>query len=162
MYVISSSGYVRNTKTGRILKPGKTGGGYFAVNLFNRGVREGSVKIHRLVAEYYLQKVEGKKCVNHKDGNKENNNVENLEWCTYSENTKHAYDTGLLKPCHKLRGVPKYHLRGSLSQNAKINENDVLKIRSSNLQRSELAKQYNLSWTSINAIIKRKSWAHIK
>lgn len=57
----------------------------------------GNMMIHRMVAETFLPNPNNYPCVNHKDGNKHNNNVENLEWCSYSQNTKHAIDTGLLK-----------------------------------------------------------------
>lgn len=51
--------------------------------------------IHRLLAEQYLLNIDNKPCVNHKDGNKLNNSLDNLEWVTYSENTRHAFATGL-------------------------------------------------------------------
>lgn len=56
-----------------------------------------SVRIHRLVAELFIDNPECKKSVNHKDGNPKNNHVDNLEWCTQSHNIQHAYDTGLKK-----------------------------------------------------------------
>ena len=67
---------------------------YLTVNLYDHGKRK-TVDVHRLVAMAFIENVENKKCVNHIDGNKTNNYVKNLEWCTYSENLIHAYKTGL-------------------------------------------------------------------
>lgn len=67
---------------------------YPLVNLSSNGVFM-TKTIHRLVAEAFIQKEEGKEYVNHIDGDKSNNRVENLEWCTASENTKHAIESGL-------------------------------------------------------------------
>lgn len=55
-------------------------------------------RVHRLVAQAFLPNPEGLKEVNHKDGNKDNNRADNLEWCTRSHNVKHSFDTGLKKP----------------------------------------------------------------
>lgn len=67
--------------------------GYVKVRINNK-----DYFVHRLVAIAYLNNSQKKDTVNHIDGNKKNNHVSNLEWCTYSENSKHAYDTGLHKP----------------------------------------------------------------
>lgn len=85
----------------RILKPGKAGRDrcqYLAVMLHVGHGKMVNKKIHRLVAETFLPRVDGKPCINHKDGNKENNCVDNLEWCTCLENTEHAWRTGLCQP----------------------------------------------------------------
>ena len=68
--------------------------GYLSVELWCNYKRKVK-KIHRLVAETFIKNPFFKKEINHKDGNKKNNCVENLEWCTRSENMSHAYRTGL-------------------------------------------------------------------
>ena len=62
-------------------------------------------RVHRLVAEAFIPNTENKPCINHKDGNKQNNNADNLEWCTHSENTIHSFKNGLQKKVHNQYGV---------------------------------------------------------
>lgn len=69
--------------------------GYNMLMLVNNKREKKLVKTHRLIALTFIPNLKGKPCVNHKNGIKADNKVENLEWCTYSENIKHAYDTGL-------------------------------------------------------------------
>jgi hypothetical protein len=81
------------TRKPRIMTQGVTTKGYFAVTLTLNGV-ERRIEVHRLVAEAFLGKPDGMQ-VNHKDGIKKNNKVENLEWVTPSENSLHAFRMGL-------------------------------------------------------------------
>ena len=93
-YLISKEGNVYSAKSKKILKPTKNEKGYLSIELRKDGKRK-RVKIHRLVAEIFIPNTYGRKEINHIDGNKENNCVENLEWSTRSENLKHAYANGL-------------------------------------------------------------------
>lgn len=93
-YEVSDEGEVRNHKTGRLIKPSLSRGGYKKVNLRSDGIAT-SKKVHRLVAETFIPNIENKSTVNHIDGDKSNNVVGNLEWNTHSENNKHAFDSGL-------------------------------------------------------------------
>ena len=100
IYQVSSHGRVKSlnyNKTGLegILNPNNNGKGYLQVYL-TKNKKSKKVLIHRLVAQAFLYKPIDKNYVNHKDGNKSNNNVNNLEWCTRSENQQHAFDTGLI------------------------------------------------------------------
>jgi hypothetical protein len=77
-----------------ILNPSKTSKGYLRVNLSKRSARK-TMLVHVLVAKAFIPILEGKSQVNHKDGVKTNNVVDNLEWVNNSENIQHSYDTGL-------------------------------------------------------------------
>lgn len=95
-YSITDSGRVINNKTGREISGWKHRQGYIRVALSNvDGIME--VFKHRLVAYHFCDNFCELKVVNHKDGNKENNEYSNLEWVTSSENNFHAYDSGLKK-----------------------------------------------------------------
>jgi hypothetical protein len=102
-YEVSSIGNVRNMKTGKVLKGGITPKGYKRVQLYDK-----KVFIHRLVAEAFIPNPENKPQVNHKDGDKSNNFVDNLEWCTNTENMKHAKENNL----NRSRSVVQYTLTG--------------------------------------------------
>ena len=93
-YHIYEDGTIYSTITNRKLKPDKPHG-YWQYALYVDGVPM-RIKAHRLVALLFLGKPpEGKPCINHKDGNKNNNHYTNLEWCNHYENNKHARKTGL-------------------------------------------------------------------
>ena len=101
LYEISNFGRVKSMpklrmKKEKIMKPSNRGG-YLRISLSKDGISK-SFYIHRLVAESFIPNLDGKKEVNHIDGNKKNNNASNLEWSTRSENMKHAFKTGLSKP----------------------------------------------------------------
>lgn len=93
-YKISNVGYiVRNCKL-RKLHINKDG--YYTIDLWNKG-KSKLLRVNRLVAQAFIPNPLNLPVVNHKDGNKLNNNVNNLEWCTIQQNTKHAFDNGLMK-----------------------------------------------------------------
>ena len=113
----------------KILKTSKTSVGYLTVSLCKNGKKK-SFRVNRLVAIAFIDNPDNKPQVNHKDGNKENNTVDNLEWCTCSENQIHAFKTGLNKVSEKhmrlcselgkkygkqrMKAVNQYDLQGKL------------------------------------------------
>lgn len=90
-YIVSNDGKVRSLITGTTLRGGLTTDGYLTVVLRKGGAGR-STYIHRLVADAFLPNPEAKPTVNHLDGVRNHNDVRNLEWATYGENHKHAYD----------------------------------------------------------------------
>lgn len=101
LYQITSDGKVYSLYSNKYLKTHIDGCGYERVKLYknHKGIQ---YDIHRLVAKVFIDNPENKEQVNHIDGNKFNNNVENLEWVTRLENIHHAYDTGLKKSARKI------------------------------------------------------------
>ena len=96
-YQISNIGRVRNKTTKKILKKRIGTSGYYKVNLYsNKQVK--TIEVHRLVAETFIENPKNKNEVNHIDGNKLNNNINNLEWVTHKENIEHAWKTKLFEP----------------------------------------------------------------
>lgn len=95
-YQVSDTGQVRNMKTGNILKGTKDKDGYIKIHITKP--EDKILFLHRMVAETYVvnDNPEIKNRVNHKDGNKENNSIGNLEWCTDLENNHHAWENGLV------------------------------------------------------------------
>ena len=93
-YEVSNFGRVRNVATKQILKPQIDAKGYERVRLSYHNKRA-SAKVHRLVAVAFISNPDQKPQVNHIDGNKKNNAVDNLEWSTNSENQIHAFKYGL-------------------------------------------------------------------
>ena len=100
LYKVSNTGKIfsieRHGTKNRILSSVDNGKGYLRVKL-SKNDKPKSYMLHRIIAEAFIPNLENKKCVNHINGNKKDNRIENLEWCTHSENVNHAIRTGLKK-----------------------------------------------------------------
>lgn len=154
-YEISSLGRVRSISSsrGKILKQGINKGGYLHVGLFHKGFAS-TQKIHRLVAIAFLPNSNFYIAVNHVDGDKKNNCVSNLEWCTNSENTIHAFKIGLMKG-----------LKGSNNPMSKLTEVEVREIRllysTNKFTLLELGSRYNVKYNTISRIINYKVYKDV-
>lgn len=140
-YEITRDGQVINKHTGRILKPQPNGKGYLRVSISKK-----LCFVHRLVAEKYIPNPNNLPQVNHKDGNKLNNNVDNLEWVDNQENRDHAVLTGL-------------HLSGEAIKTAKLNWEKVEYIRSHlEIPNKDFAEKYGVSARTIADVKNYKTW----
>lgn len=111
-YSVSNFGRVKNDKTNYILKGSKSKNGYLQVSIPIGNKKQINRYIHRLVCEYFIENPYNKRCVNHKDYNKENNNVNNLEWVTDSENQ--AYNHKFRKQKTSNKKVARFDINGNL------------------------------------------------
>ena len=147
-YEISNFGNIKSTYKNKLLKFQQDKDGYFQVNLYENKIGK-THKIHRLVAFHFIENSENKLQVNHIDGNKQNNNYSNLEWCTTQENTKHAINNGLSDA------------KGENHGNSKLTSENIIDIRGSKLSPKELALKYNVCFQTISDIRLKKRWKHI-
>jgi len=126
--------------------------GYFRITLWKNNKRK-TKTIHRLIALNFIPNPENKKEINHKNGIKTDNRIENLEWCTHKENMHHAIKNGLI------------NCKGESSLSSKLIEKEILLIRKKRKEGytyEALAKQFNVHLVTIFRIIKRRTWKHIK
>ena len=101
-YLVSNTGRIRRNGSDKdhSVRDRK---GYYAVDLYENGERS-TERVHILVAEAFVPNPNNNPMVYHKDGNKHNNNAENLEWVTNKENCDHAWKTGLARPSYGMLG----------------------------------------------------------
>lgn len=123
--------------------------GYRILNLSRDGKNFGRL-VHRLVAEAFIPNPENKLTVNHKNGIKHDNVVDNLEWATYSENEIHAYVY-----------LEKIGERGEKCHFHKLKESDIFKIRESKHSNIDLSQQFNVSRNTISRVRNGRTWNHI-
>jgi len=148
-FSISNFGRFKNVKTNKIRKTsiGYDGYEHVYVTLGSRKNKK-AFNIHKAVLESFSNKQENKPYINHKDGNKLNNRLENLEWCSQSENLRHALKNGKI--------------------NVKLNDEAVMFIRENYIPRdieygcTALAKKYGVACAQISRVVNNKSWKHVK
>ena len=143
-YEVSNYGQVRSNQYSkkRILKAENLKG-YLRVTFSKNNIQK-RFTIHRLVASYFLENPEKKPCVNHIDGNGLNNNLSNLEWCSYSENEKHSYDIlGKINPIRKLENKDVIYIK-----------NNSVKGKNSNIK--DIAELFNVNVTTIYNVLNNR------
>jgi len=161
LYQVSNLGRVKSLervdRLGRsveekVLKNKNHSAGYHQIVLFNFGIKR-RFYIHRLVAGAFIPNTECKPQVNHIDGDKLNNRVENLEWCTQSENIKHAFKNGLSSQ------------KGERNATSKLTKKQVLDIRkmyaTGEYTQKNIADEYRTVQATISSVIRRVNWKHI-
>jgi len=110
-------------------------------------------RIHRCVAEAFIPKLEGKDVVNHIDGNKINNSVDNLEWCTDKENTRHAWENGLCKI-----------KTGTAHHSSKLSKEDIIYIKENYIPRDKcfgaraLGRKFKVNHKAIGNVVRNKAY----
>lgn len=144
-YCIHKDGSITN-KYGKIISQHTQPKGYKVVKLVDDNGKRKMWLVHRLVAEAFIPNPENKPQVNHKDGNKQNNHVSNLEWCDQSYNMIHAFTNGLNK------SIGENHV------NSKLNETTVNEIRNSSVTNYKLAKIYGVSQATIYRVKNNITW----
>ena len=139
----------------KLLKIKVNRGGYQVVHL--RTNKNWYPTVHKLVAEAFIPNPENKQTVNHINGVKTDNKVENLEWATHSEQVIHAIATGL----YKQPDISLYTKRGSENPISKIKEEDIpeiKKLRESGMTYREIGEKYNIGISQVFRICKNQSW----
>lgn len=156
-YIVYENGTVWSIKQSKFLKMVVGRGGYYRVNLVEHGNCQ---YLHRLIAKLFIENPEDKPMVNHKDGNKLNNDVSNLEWVDCQENTKHAIKTGLRK--QRIKGEWKSPRKGNNHHNSKLTEEKVMEAKelyaTGNYSYRELGERYDVHLSTIAYAINGTWW----
>lgn len=163
-YEVSSFGNVRSRarevrstwgglyiKEGRMLKQNDNGQGYAQVQLCYDGIKR-TERVHRLVAIAFIPNPDNLPKVNHKDTNKRNNTIGNLEWCTQLFNVQHASENGLM-------------VKGETAASSKLTEDGVLDIKhliKEGFTNREIASLFNVHPGTIQCIRLGRNWSHVK
>lgn len=151
LYTVDRNGVIFSLKRGKTKKSVVFPNGYSYVNLHKNG-KARSVRVHRIVAEAFLENPHGHEQVNHINGNKTDNRLSNLEWCNAFQNMKHAQTSGLFNVC------------GESNPSAKLTYKKVESIRKEYVRGSReygtkaLARKYGVSCVMIGKIVRNENW----
>lgn len=150
-YTINDKGEVYSDNSGLMSTRNRAGTEYQIINFMRVDGKKQTFRLHRLVLLAFDPiKNASEMEVNHKDGNKKNNCLENLEWCTSSENQKHAFKNGLQ---HTRKGE-----ESNFSKLTKENVKEIFKLRAQGLKQKEIAEIFGCTRSNISHILNKKSW----
>lgn len=150
-YLISPDGKIFSITRNRYIKSFTNRFGYEMVYLYpQNGEKRKAIFLHKLLAINFISNPKNLPVVDHIDGDKSNNSLENLEWVTSRENQLRAINIGL-----------KRVFRGTEQGNAKLDEKQILYIRSSNKKQRDLAKELGVAQSTIWAAKNRRTWVHV-
>ena len=136
----------------KILKPYDNGKSYLLVDLHSNG-KKNTQKVHRLVAQAFHPNPLNLPVVNHRDGNKDNNTANNLEWCTIKQNNIHAFNTGLNR---NKNGGDYIHSKFTWEQAREIRK--LYKPRHKEYSARALARKYNVNKSTVLDIIHNRTY----
>lgn len=157
MYQVSSDGRVRKVSTGKIGKIIIDNRGYSKKAITKDG-KTTQYSIHRLVAKAFIPNPENKPEVNHINGNKLDNRIENLEWVTRSENMKHAHESGL----QTYSGYIQLKQREAVGKFTSEDIEEVFDMKKKGMSNRKIAEHFNVAHSTIGAIINRESYKSIE
>lgn len=151
LYTIDDLGNIYSDISGKMKTRNKGNTEYQIINLMTLEGKKKTFRVHRLVmmAFHPIQNMNDME-VNHIDGNKQNNTLSNLQWCTASENQLHAFQIGLQKP-----------RKGEKSNFSKLTQKDVDKIfnlRRKGLTQKQIAEKIGCTRSNISYILSKKTW----
>jgi len=151
-YAVAPDGRVWSYKTNKYLRPSLNHRGYCTINISNKEKKKNFL-VHTLVAKLYIPNPKNLPQINHKDSNKQNNCVANLEWCTPLENMAHSFTVGTHKD-----------IRGSKHFRAKLKEEDIPHIKEAykaGETQTSIANRYGVTNPIISLIVNGKAWTHV-
>lgn len=152
LYKISTYGNILNIRSNNILSQRVNSSGYPHRLLCNKKFKKNYL-LHRLVALHFIPNLCNKPQVNHKDGNKLNSHVSNLEWVTPSENCQHSHYNGLQ--------IPAVGEKAHRSKLSKIQALEIIKLSSCGFSGVYIANIYNVTPSTICALLKGRTWSHL-
>lgn len=157
LYQVSNDGRVKRISTNRISNIIIDSRGYSKKAITLNGETR-QYAVHRLVAETFIENPLNKSEVNHIDGNKLNNCVENLEWVTRSENMKHAHENKL----QHYSGYIQYLQRNKVGKFSEEDIENIFKLNKEGISNRKIAEKYNVSHTTIGSLINGESYKTIE
>jgi hypothetical protein len=151
-YSISNCGDILSKRTDKAMKQFVDNRGYYRCTLSD-SVKPRTLLVHRLVAKTFIENPDNLYTVNHINGIKTDNRVENLEWMSLEDNVRHAYEVGLTSS------------KGSNNNNSKFLEKDILEIRrlfeTEGLSNSQISTLFSVDSSTIRRITSYRAWSHL-